>query len=113
MSRPAELTPVARHEAAKAVRRLVKQNPAAARNLRLAIVEAARLLGGRPLAGRRHSDLVGTSYRIWSLTRFSYVLVYDPNTTPPQILRIAHTSRDLGPLLKDLVETPKDDPPPT
>jgi plasmid stabilization system protein ParE len=41
-------------------------------------------------------------YRFWSLTRFGYVLVYDPQTDPVEILRFVHTKRDLPRVLADL-----------
>ncbi len=102
MSRPAQLTTAARAEAAKAVRWLARRNPEAALGLRQAIGDAAKLLGNRPLAGRPEPALVGPHYRIWSLGSFPYVLVYDPRPERPQILRLAHTARDLGSLMADL-----------
>ena len=112
MSRPAELTTAARVEAARAVRWLAQRNPEAARGLRRSIADAARLLGSRPMAGRANPVLVGPHFRLWSLVSFPYVMVYDPRPTPPQIVRIAHTARDLGPLLADFAD-PSDDPGPT
>ena len=108
MSRPAELTTAARIEAAKAVRWLARRNPDAARGLRRSIADAARLLGIRPLAGRSDPELVGPHFRLWSLVSFPYVMVYDPRPVPPQILRLAHTARDLGPLLADFADMPEE-----
>jgi toxin ParE1/3/4 len=102
MTQPAVLAPAARLEFQRAARWLARRNPDAARKLRGATAEAARLLGGRPLAGRQQSELVGPHYRLWSLSAFPYVLVYDPRPVPPQILRFLHTARDLPPLLADL-----------
>ena len=101
MSRPA--APAARREVVAAVRWLARQNPEAARGLRLALVDTATLLGSRPLAGRRQPELVGERYWLWPLAGFPYVLVYDPQTDPVQILRIVHTSQDLPNLLRGLV----------
>lgn len=106
MSRPARLVPQARREAAAAVAWLGEQSPAAARSFRDALVDAAALLGRRPLAGRPNPNLVGERYRLWSLVRFSYLLVYDPAATPPRIVRIVHTSRDLPDVLSDLLDGP-------
>lgn len=102
MTRPAVLAPAARREFQQAARWLARRNPDAARKLRQATAEAARLLAGRPLAGRQQSTLVGPHYRLWSLSAFPYVLVYDPRPVPPQILRFLHTARDLPSLLADL-----------
>jgi toxin ParE1/3/4 len=90
------------------VRWLARRNPEAARGLREAIADAARLLGTRRLAGRPAPDLVGPHYRIWSLPSFPYILVYDPRPDRPQILRFVHTARDLGPLMADLAGPPDD-----
>ena len=108
MSRPASLTTTARLEAAKAVRWLARRNPDAARGLRASIADAAQLLGRRPLAGRSDPALVGPHFRLWSLASFPYVMAYDPRPVPPQILRFAHTARDLGPLLSALADLPDD-----
>ena len=62
------------------------------------------MLGARPRVGRRRPDLLGGPYRFWSLIRFSYLLVYDPQTDPVQILRLLHTKRDLPRALADLAE---------
>lgn len=102
MNQPAQLAPAARREAAHAVRWLAKRNPAASRGLRQAILEAARLIGVRPLAGRRRPELVGERYRFWALTRFPYLLVYDPLSDPVQILRLVHMRQDLPRALADL-----------
>ena len=106
MTRPAVLAPAARLEFQQAARWLARRDSDAARKLRQAIAEAARLLGGRPLAGRQQPELAGPHYRLWSLSSFPYVLVYDPRPLPPQILRFLHTSRDLPPLLADLRSPP-------
>ena len=76
------------------------------RALRDAVQVAARRLGDRPLMGRLQTDLLPTPYRFWSLTRFQ--MVYNPAVTPPRILRLLSTARDLGPLLADLAERPDD-----
>jgi toxin ParE1/3/4 len=103
------LVPRARREAAAAVRWIAKENPVAAAKLRRTITDAAKLLGNRPFACRLESNLVGPHYCIWSLVSFPYILVYDPQPRPPEILRLAHTARDLGPLMADVVAdgTPK------
>jgi toxin ParE1/3/4 len=107
MTRPAVLAPAARLELQEAARWLARRNPDAARKLREATAEAARLLAGRPRAGRQQPVLVGPHYRLWSLSSFPYVLVYDPRPVPPQILRFLHTARDLPALLADLRDTPE------
>ena len=106
MTRPAVLAPAARLEFQQAARWLARRNPDAARKLREATAEAARLLGSQPGAGRQRPELVGPHYRLWLLSSFPYVLVYDPRPVPPQILRFLHTARNLPPLLADLRDAP-------
>lgn len=102
MSQPATLAPRARADLLDAARWIARDNETAARALRVAVGEAARLIGARPLAGRVRPELAAPHYRFWSLTRFPYVLVYDTRGLPPRIARIVHTARDLAPLLADL-----------
>ena len=70
--------------------------------LRLALEAAARRLGEHPQYGRAAPPFVPEPYRFWSLPRFGYVLVYDPQTEPIEILRFVHTSRDLPQALAEL-----------
>ena len=60
------------------------------------------------MAGRFAPELLGPHYRIWSVVSFPYILVYDPRQTPPEIVRLAHTARDLGPLMADLAGSQDD-----
>jgi plasmid stabilization system protein ParE len=41
------------------------------------------------------------------MPRFGYVLIYDPQTDPVEILRFVHTRRDLPRVLADLWDTPE------
>jgi antitoxin ParD1/3/4/toxin ParE1/3/4 len=49
--------------------------------------------------GHLREDLTDEPVRFWSL--FSYVIVYDPETQPLQILRILHSARDLRRILDE------------
>jgi plasmid stabilization system protein ParE len=86
--------------------------PAAAERLLKAVLDAGERLAVRPLLGRRRPGLLRDPYRVWSLPRFALLLVYDPTTDPPTILRVLHTAQDLGPLLGDLAAACDEDPPP-
>jgi toxin ParE1/3/4 len=54
------------------------------------------------MLGRQRPDLLPEPYRFWSLRGFPYLLVYDAGATPPRILRVLHTARDLPAALADL-----------
>ncbi len=109
MSRAAILAPRARAELVEAARFLAQDSENAARGLRLAVGEAARLIGARPLAGRNRLDLAPERYRFWSLKRYPYLIVYDAASQPPRIGRLLHMARDLAPLLADLPDWSKED----
>jgi hypothetical protein len=59
----------------------------------------------------RHPICYGTEherYRFWSVQAFPYRIVYRPTFTPPLIVRMVNTARDLGPLLARLAEAPEE-----
>lgn len=74
----------------------------AAERLLAAVLTAGNRLADRPLLGRHRPDLLPEPYRFWSLPRHRLLLVYDPTTAPPTILRVLNTARDLPSLLADL-----------
>lgn len=73
---------------------------AAAERLLTAVLEAGELVATRPLIGRRRPDLLPDPYRVWSLPRFGYLLIYNPTTTPAWVIRVLSTTRDLPKALK-------------
>ena len=101
MSRAAILAPRARAQLLEAADFLAQNSENAASGLRMAVGEAARLIGARPLAGRVRLDLAPERYRFWSLQRYPYLLVYDAAAQPPRIAQLVHMARDLAPLLAD------------
>jgi toxin ParE1/3/4 len=98
----AVFAPRARRDLLAAVRWIAKDNPAAARALRDAVIAAARRLGDHPQIGAARPELAGEPYRFLTLTGFPYVIVSNAARTPPLILRILHGARDLPELLRDL-----------
>lgn len=97
-------TPQAQADIDEAVGWLLEQGyPAAsAERLLTSVLEAAALLARRPLLGRHRPDLLPRPFRFWSIRRHRLLLVYDPSTGSPTILRVLSTNQDLGPLLADL-----------
>ena len=106
MTASAVLSRQARRDLARAVQWIAKDNPDAASRLNDAVLDAAQRLGGNPLIGRAAPPPFASPYRFWSLTRFSYILVYDPSTNPVEILRCVHSARDLPRALAELRGTP-------
>ncbi len=95
MTAAAAFSPAVERDLEDAVRYVARTNVVAARKLQQALRDAAYLLGCHPEAGRRQPRLVWERFRIWSVTWFTYVVVYDPTPRPPEILRVLHTARDL------------------
>jgi plasmid stabilization system protein ParE len=81
------------------------EHAVAADQLQRAVADAARRIGQNPFLGSVRPHLP-PPYRFWSLTRFGYMLVYDPQTDPAEILRFVHTKRDLPRMLADLWDAP-------
>jgi toxin ParE1/3/4 len=96
----AVLSPAARRDLLAAVRWIAKDNPAAARAWRDAIVKAAERIGDHIHLGSPRPELAGEPYRFLTLTGFSYVIVYNAVRRPPLIVRILHGARDLPEMLQ-------------
>jgi hypothetical protein len=75
-------------------------------------LDAGERLALRPFLERRRAELLGEPFRFWSLPRFELLLVYNPTTSPPTILRVLHTAQDLALLLADLEDSSEDNTPP-
>jgi len=99
---PAVFAPAARADLRQAVAWIARDNPAAARALREAALKAAARLGTHPHLGATRPALGAARFRFLLLGGFSYVFVYTAETTPPRILRVLHTARDLPSLLAGL-----------
>ena len=56
-----------------------------------------RMLGDRPGAGHRRPDLTDQPVRFWPV--YSYLIVYDPEKRPIEIVRVLHGARDIREIL--------------
>jgi plasmid stabilization system protein ParE len=61
------------------------------------IEEAAILLAEKPELGHWRRDLTSKPVRFWCL--YSYLIVYDPNSNPLEVVRILSGYRDIAVLL--------------
>ena len=77
---------------------IAADNPDAARKMKAAMMEACVKLGNHPLMGQERDDLTTKPVRFWPVHR-SYMIVYDANTDPVQIMRIYNTARAIGSVL--------------
>ncbi|PWC40670.1 type II toxin-antitoxin system RelE/ParE family toxin [Azospirillum sp. TSO22-1] len=100
--KPAVLAPTARRDLADAIDWIAKDNPAAARALRDAVIAAVSRIGEHPRIGTVRPDLAKERIRFVVLRGFPYILVYAADKMPPRILRLLHGARDLQAVLRDL-----------
>jgi len=80
---------------------IAQANPTAADRVEGAIFGACNFLADSPLAGRIRKELTALPVRFWVVQPYSnYLIVYDPERKPLQIIRILNGSRDLPSLLR-------------
>jgi toxin ParE1/3/4 len=79
---------------------VAQDNPTAADRVEDAVFRACDFLADSPLAGRIRKELTALPVRCWVVQPYpSYLIVYDPEKKPLQIIRILHGARDLPALL--------------
>ena len=65
-----------------------------------AILRACDFLANSPSAGRIRKELTALPVRFWVVQPYSnYLIAYDPEKKPLQIIRVLHGARDLPSLL--------------
>lgn len=80
---------------------VARDNPEAADRVERAIFQACDLVASSPLAGQIRTDLTHLPVRFWVVHPYSnYLIVYDPETKPLQVIRIIHGARNLPSILK-------------
>jgi plasmid stabilization system protein ParE len=89
------LTDEAKQDLADIKRYLVREaGTSVAKSSLTKIRDAFAFLSRNPGAGHVREDLTADSLKFWSV--FSYLIVYDPNTRPIQIMRVIHGSREVS-----------------
>ena len=75
---------------------VTKNNPEAANRIERAIFRACNLLSQSPFAGSIRENLTFRPVRFWVVQPYSnYFVVYNPASSPVQILRIVHAAKNL------------------
>lgn len=74
-------------------------NPPASDRYRELFLNAFRRLARSPRIGRPRASLFRPHTRTWSVR--PYIIVYDSGSTPIQIVRVLHGSRDIASILSD------------
>ncbi len=92
------LTPAAQADVLRIIDFLEGDNPSAILKVVDAFDDAMQLLAENPMIGHIRRDLAGDDVRFWPV---KYLIVYHPETTPLQVVRVLHGRRDLKALLAD------------
>ncbi|MBS1831823.1 MAG: type II toxin-antitoxin system RelE/ParE family toxin [Acidobacteria bacterium] len=75
-----------------------QSSPAVARRVLRNIHAACRLIASDPGIGHVREDLTDKPVKFWRV--YSYLLVYDPASTPLRVIRLLHGARDVEHLLE-------------
>jgi antitoxin ParD1/3/4 len=79
---------------------IAQDNPTAADRVEEAVYRACDFLADSPLVGRIRKELTPLPVRFWVVQPYlNYIIVYDPEKKPLQIIRIFHSARDLPSVL--------------
>jgi plasmid stabilization system protein ParE len=93
------LTPAARADLAEIAKYVREQgSPDAAKRVGEELRRATRKLADMPGIGHVRTDLADESLRFWSV--YSYLILYRPDTSPLQVIRILHGARDVETVLE-------------
>lgn len=72
---------------------IAQDNPFAAATVIDEIFDAFELLADHPMAGHKREDLTIRDVRFWNV--HSYLIIYDPHTSPIGIVRVLSGYRDI------------------
>ena len=98
MSLRYQLTSSAQQDVDRITDFIAADNVDAALRVHDALEEAFRHLTERPGMGHIRADLTVRPLKFWSV--FSYLVVYDPASTPLTVVAVLHGARDVENILK-------------
>lgn len=78
---------------------IAEDNPVAADRVESELYAAFAKLADNPYMGHMREDITGRSVRFWSV--YSYQIIYRPDTSPLQVVRVLSGYRDLGDVLAE------------
>ncbi|MFL6235699.1 MAG: type II toxin-antitoxin system RelE/ParE family toxin [Thermoanaerobaculia bacterium] len=93
------LTAAARADLSEIAELIRQDSPGAARKVVKSLRDAMAKLAGMPQMGHIREDLARTSLRFWPV--YSYLIIYDPQSRPIQVVRILHGARDVRALMDE------------
>ncbi len=95
-----QLTPEAINDLFEIWDYINRDNREAADRVEEGILGACNFLANSPLAGHVRQDLAPLPFRFWVVRPYSkYLIVYNPEKKPLQIVRIIHGARDVSAVL--------------
>ncbi len=92
------LTQAAETDVVEIIQYLAERSDDAAQSVFRALEDAFNRLASHPHIGHAREDLTARPVKFLSV--FSYLVVYAPETSPLQIIRVLHGARDVGALMK-------------
>lgn len=98
MSSGYRLTPSAQSDVDRITDFIAEDNLDAALRVHDALEEAFRHLAEMPAMGHTREDLTERHLKFWSV--YSYLIVYDPASSPLTVIAVLHGARDVERLLK-------------
>ena len=94
------LTPSAEEHIGDIVEFIATDNENAAVRVRDALYSAFDLVASRPGIGHAREDLTNRPLKFWSV--YSYLVVYDPASSPLTIIAVLHGARDVAQVLEGI-----------
>lgn len=98
MSPRYQLTASAQRDVDQITDFIAEDNVDAALRVLDALEEAFRQLAERPGMGHTRADLTARPVKFWSV--YSYLIVYDPASSPLTVIAVLHGARDVENVLK-------------
>jgi plasmid stabilization system protein ParE len=91
--------PEAEAQLAEIIDYIAADSEAAARRVLNGVHEALEKLAEMPQMGHTRDDLTSRPVRFWGV--FSYLIVYDPASSPLSVIAVLRGARDIEQLLSD------------
>lgn len=98
MSPRYRLTPSAQQDVDRITDFIAEDNVEAALRVHDALEEAFRHLAEMPGTGHTRTELTARPVKFWSV--YSYLIVYDPASSPLTVIAVLHGARDVENVLK-------------
>ena len=92
-------TPDAAQDLADIGGHIARSSPSAAKKVIKEIRAAVRKLASQPGLGHLRPDLTPLQLRFWSV--YSYLIIYDCERKPIEIIRVLHGARDVAEILRE------------